>query len=98
MPNNYSLNRTPRFNRIYKKLSKSNLRNREAVRRTLKKLANDPFQQSLHTHKVIARNYGESYASRITGDLRIIWIFEDDNHSIILLTIGGHSGKGKVYM
>ncbi|OGJ47923.1 hypothetical protein A2229_02970 [Candidatus Peregrinibacteria bacterium RIFOXYA2_FULL_33_7] len=57
-----------------------------------------PFAVNLKTHKVQSRKYGLMYSSCITGDLRLIWNFDqEDNLILFLLDIGGHEGKGKVY-
>jgi len=38
------------------------------------------------------------YSSKVTGDLRIIWNFDKNNNLfLILLDLGGHEGKNKVY-
>ncbi len=39
--------------------------------------------------------YGEVFSSRVNGNLRIIWIFWTTGK--VVLDIGGHSGKNKVY-
>jgi mRNA-degrading endonuclease YafQ of YafQ-DinJ toxin-antitoxin module len=66
--------------------------------KVLQELSIDPFNVKLRTHKVESRLYGYVYSSRVSGDLRILWIFEDENDLIVLLlSVGGHSGKHKVY-
>ena len=97
MSNSYILQKSARFTRIFKKLAKKNHEVKELVRKALKQIAKDPYHQTLRTHKVITSNYDVAYSSRISKDLRIIWIFSEDDNIILLLTIGGHSGKGKVY-
>lgn len=68
------------------------------LNKTLKILAQEPFYPSLHTHKVISKNFGEQYSSRVTGDIRIIWCFHE-NHvlTLLVLDIGTHSGSHRVY-
>jgi mRNA-degrading endonuclease YafQ of YafQ-DinJ toxin-antitoxin module len=59
----------------------------------------DPFYPSLKTHTVISKQFGEKYSSSITGDLRLIWHFDEqtDQVEIIeILDVGGHSGNGSV--
>lgn len=63
-------------------------------------LIEDPFYPSLNTHTVNSKKYGEKYSSRITGDLRFIWQF-DQNEGVLevieILDIGGHTGSNGVY-
>jgi len=64
----------------------------------LKKLSLDPTHPSLRSHKVNTPDYGVSWSSRVTGDIRIIWKYGSSERLIILLLdIGGHSGSHKVY-
>lgn len=56
------------------------------------------FDKRLITHKVGTKNLGKRYSSRVDGDLRLIWDFdENDRLILLLLDIGGHSGAKKVY-
>ena len=88
---------TTTFDRSYKRLSKKNSFLNSIVPEVVKKIRRDPFETSLHSHKVISRNHGLVYSSRVTKDLRILWIEQDKGIVIMLLDIGGHSGKNKVY-
>ncbi len=56
----------------------------------------NPFDRHLRTHKVNSVKGEDAYSSRVTGDIRIIWIVQD-SQIIILLDVGGHSGSKKVY-
>lgn len=56
-----------------------------------------PFYPSLETHKVQTRFLGERWSSSVSGDVRIIWDFSNDRILILLLDIGRHNGKKKVY-
>lgn len=68
------------------------------IRNVLKTLTIDPFYKGLKTHKVESKLFGRRYSSRVSGDIRIIWDFDAAKRKIILLlTIGGHSGKHQVY-
>lgn len=68
------------------------------VEKTLQTLAINPFHSGLHTHKVLDRHGGPSYAFRVTGDLRILWEFNGEQaHVLDILNIGGHEGSKKVY-
>ncbi len=58
----------------------------------------DPFYPGLKTHKVNSRLFGNAFSSRVTGDIRIIWKFDDNKTlTLLLMDLGGHSGRGKVY-
>ena len=58
----------------------------------------DPFYPSLKSHKVNTRNFGQKWSSWITGDLRIIWDFDEVTKQIILLfAVTKHSGSHKEY-
>jgi len=89
--NKYRINFTPQFLRKYKKITKNNHKLVREVKKTLHKLANNPFAKGLKTHK-----YQHDYSTQITGDLRIIWNFAR-KQEITLFNFGGHEGKGKVY-
>lgn len=83
-----------------KKLEKIVKKDREIpaiVAKVARELGADPFQPSLKTHKVDAKFYKNVYATRVTGDVRLIWTFEKGKLVILLLDIGGHSGAGNVY-
>ncbi len=95
---NYSVYFSASFVRILKKLVKGNQILRRKAKKTIKKLGDNPFDKGLKTHKVKTRQYGNVYSSKVTGDIRIIWIFVENKKAVILaLTIGGHSGKHDVY-
>jgi mRNA-degrading endonuclease YafQ of YafQ-DinJ toxin-antitoxin module len=79
------------FDKKFKKLVKSNKALKKEIFKSLETLSSDPFYSSLRTHKVFHRVYGLSFSSRITGDIRIIWDFDDNNTMVIIaLDIGGH--------
>lgn len=85
------------FERRYKKLTKGNKQLKKRVRKVVELLSKNPFSSNLNTHKVNVKNFtGEYYSSTVTGDIRIIWEFED-KIIILIVNIGGHSGKNKVY-
>ena len=59
-----------------KKLTKNNPKIKKAVTKTIDLLEIDPFYPSLKSHKVNTRD-GKKFSSRVTGDIRIIWDFEN---------------------
>jgi mRNA-degrading endonuclease YafQ of YafQ-DinJ toxin-antitoxin module len=93
----YKLVVTKEFEKAYKSYIKKDKQLKEKFDVNILKLLNDPFYKGLRTHKVNTRDHGLKYSSKLTGDLRIIWDFSENSSSVILLTIGGHSGKDKVY-
>lgn len=81
-----------------KKLIKKNNSLKCYIQKTLTRLEANPFNSVLKTHLVIRKNGKEGFSSCVTGDIRIVWEFEDRRAIIIdLVDIGGHSGKNKVY-
>lgn len=82
----------------YKSLIKDNEKLEKRTEKALRLLKNDPFYPSLKSHKVNTRNFGEKWSSFVTGDLRIIWDFDEIEKQIILLfTITKHSGSHREY-
>lgn len=91
-----------KFSRLYEtnydRLCKNNNRLKQRIGIILKLLSLDPHHHSLKSHKVYAKDIGEAWSSSVTGDLRLIWLYDSDNRLIILvLNLGGHSGKNRVY-
>ena len=97
MSNKYHLEFTKKAARKYKKLTTNNNQLQQKVQEILKVLVDNPFHSKLKSHKVQISNYGIVYSSNITKDIRIIWDFEKEKVTIILLDIGGHSGSKGVY-
>lgn len=71
---------------------------KKRLKATLQKLAMNPTHPSLKSHKVNTPNYGQRWSSWVTGDIRVIWDYDINKRLLILLLdVGGHSGKHKVY-
>lgn len=88
--NRYTLSFSTKFERDLKSYRKDKLA-LEKIKNTLKILASDPFYPGLKTHSVNIQSVGDVYSSRVTGDIRIIWIFKDKKgFTIITLRVGGH--------
>jgi Txe/YoeB family toxin of Txe-Axe toxin-antitoxin module len=87
------LNKAKRDLERYKKKDKSL---EKKVEKVFDRLSKDPFYIGLRIHKVRTKKNGRVYSTRLTGDLRIIWRFTDGK-IILILTVGGHSGKHSVY-
>lgn len=89
---------TKHFDETYASTTKENKEIEKKIRKALHFLEQNPSYSSLKTHKVTTKNYGEKWSSWVTGDIRIIWDYDNENRLIILLLdIGGHSGTHKVY-
>lgn len=94
----YKLIYTKPFQKELKKLISKFRITEEKLGKTFSLLESNPFHPFLKTHQVESRHFGKTWSSKIDGDLRIIWNFdENDQIKILLLDIGGHSGKDKVY-
>jgi mRNA-degrading endonuclease YafQ of YafQ-DinJ toxin-antitoxin module len=94
----FELRTTKYFDKALAKLIKKNRNIYSSVEFVLMQLLQDPFALQLKTHKVDSRLHKDVFSSKVTGDIRIIWTKDQDNKVIlILLEIGGHSGKNKVY-
>lgn len=86
------------YSKKMQKLVNKNLSILPKIIETLKIMELDPFDSKINTHKVYAKIGLEAYSSRVTGDIRIIWNFDQDKIKVIdLLDIGGHSGNNTVY-
>lgn len=94
----YQIVSVPQFDRQLKKIVKNKIKLKESVFDTIRVLTVDPFTSILRSHKVQTKSGKNSYSSRVTGDIRLIWDFDYENRGIIeLLDIGGHTGQNKVY-
>jgi len=94
--NKYQLSPQSRYVRDWKHVCKNNNLLSKKILMVHEKLSINPFLKELGTHKVSAVVGENRFSSRVTGDLRIIWEFEN-NTIILLLTLGGHPGSKKVY-
>lgn len=94
----YKVHLTKIFKTKIKKLFKQGRIRKNHFEKVFKLLENNPFYKSLKTHKVETKNFDQAWSSRIDGDLRLIWNFDNENKiTILILDIGGHSGGSKVY-
>lgn len=89
---------TSTFDEAYKKFIKGNQEKEKQTKKAIKLMRTNPFYPSLRSHKVKTRNLGEKWSSWITGDLRIIWDFDEvEKKIILLLAITKHSGSHREY-
>jgi addiction module RelE/StbE family toxin len=94
----YDLEFTPEFVEDYKKLTKKNNLLIKKFSKALKLLSENPLHNSLKSHKVDTINNEDVFSSWVTGDIRIIWLYNKEKKLVIvLLEAGSHSGSNKVY-
>jgi addiction module RelE/StbE family toxin len=80
------------FVRKFKRLTKKNPQLRSQIEKALQLLAEDPFDSSLHTHKLKGDLDGV-WSCSIDYDNRILFEFvenPDSEEEILLLTLGSH--------
>jgi mRNA-degrading endonuclease YafQ of YafQ-DinJ toxin-antitoxin module len=81
-----------KFDRAVNRLLRRNPHLREEIRRTIRRLREDPFQPVLGTHKLKGKLDG-LWACSGGYDLRIVFVFkksERDEDDILLIDIGAH--------
>jgi len=93
----YAIQFTPNFIKKYNKIQKYDSKLYKRIENVLVILSDNPQHNSLRSHKVTLSDGREVFSSKITGDIRIIWNYSNITPVIIMYTIGGHSGKNKVY-
>lgn len=87
----YILQPTDYFLKKFKKLTKKQAKLQKRVSEQLEKLRQDPKDPSLGSHKVTTAKFGQIWSIRITGDIRVLWNYdENDQIVLLLLDIGGH--------
>ena len=90
MADRYQIETTGDFDKKFEKLCKRNKALQELIIQRISLLRNSPFEQSLNTHKVNTKKLGQTYSTRVNGDLRILWKMKETKFIILCLTIGGH--------
>lgn len=94
----YSIRVTPHYKKRIEKATKNDQQLAHKLMSALTKLQTNPYDPTLKTHVVNTRSYGKRNSSKVTGDLRIIWDFDEyETLVIIMLDFGGHTGKRGVY-
>ncbi|MBT3835550.1 hypothetical protein HOF56_04885 [Candidatus Peribacteria bacterium] len=94
----FKLEFQPVFWKCYKQIAGKDNVLKKKIYKTLQTLSLNPRHPSLKTHKVITKKYGIKMSSWATGDIRIVWDFDKKAKLMILvLDIGKHSGKNKIY-
>jgi len=94
----YQLLFTERFKRNFKKVISNDEPLANKVEEILKMIAQEPFQQRLRSHKVAAKDIGSAWSTRVTGDIRIIWLYSKEyKNTLEIVNIGTHTGQHRVY-
>ena len=94
----FDLELTPEFIKDYQKLVKKNKLLIKSFEKALELLVKNPKHNSLRSHKVDTLDNEDVWSSSVTGDIRVIWIYDKDQKMVIvLLETGTHSGTNKVY-
>jgi len=90
----YQIVTSKQFERAFKKFSGKNQKLKDSIFKALQKLADDPYDSSLRTHKLSGKL--AAYLACYCGyDCRIIFVLEQsktksDSQNILLLDIGTH--------
>lgn len=94
----YELRFASTFDSTYKVVIKGHKEFEKRTEKTLRLLKTDPFYPSLKSHRVNTRNFEKKWSSWISGDLRIIWDFDEKEKYILLISaITQHSGTHREY-
>ncbi len=92
----YIVQNTREYCRDLRKIFRKNRELFIRIEKIVLRISRDPFSASLKTHQVNIPSLGIVYSSRVTRDIRILWVF-NSKEIIVLYRIGGHSGHSKVY-
>ena len=93
----FELNFLSLFKRKVKKLTRRDPKLATQFKTTLDLLAADPTDVRLRSHKVTHRGRA-AFSSSVTGDLRIIWDYSNDEVNMLdIIDTGGHEGGKGVY-
>lgn len=84
---------TPKSLRAFKRLTRKNPTLRPLIEETLRQLIQDPFQPSLHTHK-LKGDLSNIWSCSIDYNYRILFEFVQDldnkEEAILLINLGSH--------
>ena len=95
----FKLKALPYFRDKYLDFTKNNINLKKRIDKTLGFLGNNPLSLSLRSHRVESKNFGRKWSSWVTGDIRIIWDYSENEIRVLnILDLGSHSGKDKVYI
>ena len=90
---------TQKFDRRMQKIKAKDQKLYRRIVETIKLLQQNPRHPQLETHKAEGPLLGRVFSSKVTQDIRIRWDYDKEKGAtvILLLTVGGHSGKYKIY-
>jgi mRNA-degrading endonuclease YafQ of YafQ-DinJ toxin-antitoxin module len=93
----YYLNFSDDFKKQFKKLVKGNSVLHKQFEKALSNLKIDPFYPSLKSHKVDTKKNKNVWSSWVSGDIRVVWAFdENDNLVILVLEKSSHSDSDQI--
>jgi mRNA-degrading endonuclease YafQ of YafQ-DinJ toxin-antitoxin module len=94
----YNLEYDKDFKKSFKKVIGKDVILIKKLKHALNTLINNPKNPGLRTHKVDTILETDVYSSWVTGDIRIIWRFDENNIATILcVRLGKHNGMNQVY-
>lgn len=95
----FELKYTLTYLKVYKKYVLKDQKLQKALEKTLDTIKINPFHTALKTHRVDTRRNFDVWSSSVTGDWRVVWVFDNEVKSaaIICLELGTHSGANQIY-
>lgn len=75
------------FTKSYQKIIKGDFILEKQFLKTLKLLKTDPQYPSLQSHKVDIISQNDVWVSRISGDVRIAWFYDDQECLVINMAL-----------
>ena len=86
------------FEISYKKIIKGNSVLEKKLEKTLLFLKANPRYPSLKSHKVDTIEHKNVWVSWVTGDIRLVWYYNDEKELIITcIQVGTHSDANQIY-
>lgn len=87
------------FKKTFRKVIEKDQVLKASLQKALDILTQNPFYSSLQSHKVDTKRNKNVWSSRVNGDWRIVWVFDDETKKtvILCLEVGTHSGSNQIY-
>ena len=79
------------FIKKYKKINKKDPILIKKVDKALKHLSQNPKYPGLNSHEIKHQKLGRVWTSWSAPDLRILWKYQDDKLTLLLIKIGNHN-------
>ncbi|MEI6221375.1 MAG: hypothetical protein WCP97_01280 [bacterium] len=87
----YTIRQSGSFKKKLKKIVRKDIRIKEVLLSKIQLLRLNPKDKILRSHKVTSSKFGEVFSSYITGNIRLIWKYDENDRIVLcLLDIGGH--------